>query len=55
MQRNQLSPEQILAGSNTLRDGNGLDASCGDQTVDAPFRTVEGVFGDLEPAGCASC
>ena len=55
MQRNQLSPKQILARSNALRDGDSLYASCGDQTVDAPFRAVEAVFGDLEPPGCAFC
>jgi hypothetical protein len=52
MQRNQLTPQEILPGGNTLRDRDDLFALVRDEAVDTPFAAVEGVFVDLEPAAC---
>lgn len=50
MQRDKLTAKEVLSRRNALRDRNGLDTLVGDETVNAPFRAVKRIFGDLEPS-----
>jgi hypothetical protein len=50
MQRNEFTAEEILSWRDAFWDRNRLNALVGDQAVDTPFRAVEGIFRDLEPA-----
>ena len=60
VQRDNLSPQQVLAGGDATGDLEIDPATVGDHAVDAPFAgAVEAVFADLEPlqarAGRGSC
>lgn len=55
MERDHLSPQQVLSWGNTGRDGNCVDTTVANDLGCAPVTSVVTVFLDLEPTGrCVS-
>lgn len=51
MERNHLSPQQVLSWGNTGRDGNCVDTTVANDLGCAPVTSIVTVFLDLEPVG----
>lgn len=51
MERNHLSPKQVLSWGNTGRDGNCVDTAVANDLGRAPVTSIVTVLLDLEPIG----